>query len=115
MSAGAVDVLARIRRARDVLAEIYTKHQVKIGPFATQAQQSNVELRQVEVALAELIEAVGVRLELADSFNPSKNERKRLRDLIGGFDPSIIPNVQQLRRAANKRVRNALATVRGGA
>lgn len=51
-----VDVLAVVRRARDVLAETYARYQLKIGPFASQAQRSNVELRQAEVAIAALIE-----------------------------------------------------------
>lgn len=33
------------RFASDVLAEVYTKYQVKIGPFASQAQLANVRLR----------------------------------------------------------------------
>lgn len=52
-----VDVLAVLDRARDVLAETYAKYQTKIGPFASQSQQSNVELRKAREAVAELIEA----------------------------------------------------------
>ena len=52
-------VLAVLDRARDVLAEIYAKHQRAIGPFATQAQKSNGSLRAARAAVAELVEDVG--------------------------------------------------------
>lgn len=59
VTGGPVDVLAVMDRARDVLVETYAKYQTKIGPFASQSQQSNVELRQARAAVAELIEALG--------------------------------------------------------
>ncbi len=50
-------VLSVLDRARDVLAETYAKYQTRIGPFASQSQQSNVELRQARDAVAEMIAA----------------------------------------------------------
>jgi len=44
---GVVDegLLAAAKFASDVLAELYAKYQLKIGPYASQAQRANVKLR----------------------------------------------------------------------
>jgi len=44
--------LSAIDRARDVLAELYAKYQFKIGPFASQAQKSNTELKHLRATLS---------------------------------------------------------------
>ncbi|WP_369929330.1 hypothetical protein [Xanthomonas sp. NCPPB 2632] len=44
-----------IGRVCDVLAETYAKYQLKIGPFASQLQDSNVSLRHVRDRLASLV------------------------------------------------------------
>lgn len=58
-----VDVLAVMDRARDVLAETYAKYQTKIGPFASQSQQSNAELRQARDAVARFIREVDIVMQ----------------------------------------------------
>jgi len=54
------DLLSAMDRACKVFAVLYAKYQTKIGPYASQAQQSNVELRHARDAVAKMIGAAAL-------------------------------------------------------
>ena len=111
MSAGeAVDVLAVMNRARDVLAEIYAKHQLAIGPFASQAQKSNSALRVANAAVAELIEAAEFVNRARRLSAQSGNERGNLAAELG-LDRSA--SLEVIRLTAGDRLAKAVLVARG--
>jgi HEAT repeat protein len=83
----AVDVLAVLDRARDVLAEIYAKHQRAIGPFATQAQKSNGSLREARAAVAELIRSNDA---MKDEIRDLENELNRARAERSSAETALV-------------------------
>lgn len=85
-------ILAVMDRACKVFAETYVKYQIKIGPFASQSQQSNVELRHAREIVAELIHS-------AESFK---------------VEAARIANAEAYKKAA-ERLEAALSAARGNA